>query len=166
MPKELLTRQFRKQPFSWQEKVVLRLLKRKYNKRTLPYRRSVYLALTEIESDFGTDFIKNYTKTIATYAGIERHLASKILKEFERLELIKIDIIRDEKGRFFGKKVWITECPLAEKPPVVKPPVVTMPHKKVVYSKKVDIYKKDLKKLKRLNDLKADFVRKTEIKVK
>ncbi len=144
--KELPTRQFRKQPFCWQEKEVLRLLKKEYNKRTLPRRRSVYLALTEIESDFGKEFIKNYTKTIATYAGINRHLASKILKEFEKLGIIKIEILRDGCGKFCGKKVDLLSkksSPLADNPPVDNPPVVNVPHKKVVSSKKVVSFKKD-----------------------
>lgn len=169
MEKELPTRQFRKQPFCWQEKKILRLLKSKYNKRTLPYRRSIYLALTEIESDFGKAFIKNYTKTISTYAGINRQLVSKILKEFEKLGILHIIILRDERGKFSGRKVdllSINQPPLTEKPSVDEPPVVTMPHKKVVSSKENNINKEDdLKNLKRLNEIKKPLIEKTRMPV-
>lgn len=147
MEKELPTRQFRKQPFCWQEKKILRLLKGKYNKRTLPYRRSVYLALTEIESDFGKEFVKNYTKTISTYAGINRQLVSKILKEFEKLGILHITILRNESGQFSGRKVdllSISQPPLTEKPPVDEPPVVTIPHKKVISNKENNINKESV----------------------
>ena len=129
---EQKTRQFRKQPFCWQEKNVLRLLKRKYSKRKILSRRSVYLALTEIESDFGKSFIKNYTKTIATYAGIDRHLASQILKEFEKLGIVKMTILR-KSGKFCGKVVELLSA--NPSPLVVQPPVVDMPHKKVIVGK-------------------------------
>lgn len=137
------TRQFRKQPFAWQEKNVLRLLKKKYKKRAIVSRRSVYLALTEIESDFGRDFIRNYTKTIATYAGINRHLASQILKEFEKLGILKMKMLRNKEGKFCGKVVDLLS--VSSYPLVDEPPVGEMPHKKVVNSEENNIIIKNFK---------------------
>lgn len=137
--KTLKTRQFRENPFCWQEKKIFRFLKTKYEKKTLASRRSVYLALTEIDSDFGCNFIKNYTKTVSTYAGISRALTSKILKEFKTIGLIQLTILRDSKGHFTGRIVELLSGEKllyigGESPLSVKLTVGKMTHKKVITS--------------------------------
>lgn len=136
--KSIPTRQFREQPFSWQSKAALRLLRKRYPKRKLPYRKAVYLALTEIESDFQSNPIRTYTNTIATYSGVDRHSVSKILKEFSEFGLIKTEIERDSKGRFSQRKVYLLKCPEADNPPVGNPPEGRMP------DKKLNLYKKSI----------------------
>ena len=100
-------RQFRESPFCWQSKEVLRQIKKKYPPRLRPTRLSVYLALTQIESDFGSEYIRNYSRTISSYCGVNRNLVSKILKEYESLGILSIENERDKKGRFVSQKVTL-----------------------------------------------------------
>jgi len=45
-------RNIRKQPFCWQEKTVLRMLRKKYSGAELSKLRNLYLTLTKKQSDF------------------------------------------------------------------------------------------------------------------
>ncbi|WP_462427634.1 hypothetical protein [Fusobacterium varium] len=48
----------KKQPFCWQEKKILRLLRYNYNGAELQKLRNLYLTFTEIYSDFNGQDIK------------------------------------------------------------------------------------------------------------
>jgi hypothetical protein len=103
------TRSTRKQPFCWQEKKVLRLLKKKYKGETLSKLRNLYLTLTQMDSDFNGKEIKWYTKSISTYSGLSIRWIPKGLKIFEELNIIEIkNGERDEYGRFTEKLLEFT----------------------------------------------------------
>ena len=112
---ETMTRSTRNQPFCWQEKKILRLLKKKYKKHELSKYRNLYLTLTEINSDFNGKTIKYYTKTIATYSGLGRDWIPSALKEFENMGIIQV-IQEKVSGKFKGKKLVFTPEKVAEIP--------------------------------------------------
>lgn len=101
------TRSTRNQPFCWQEKKVLRLLRQRFKGAELQKYRNLYLTITEIDSDFNGQDIKFYTKTVSTYSGLSKDWIPQGLKTFEELKLIKI--IEDrENGKFKGKRLIFT----------------------------------------------------------
>ena len=97
----------KKQPFCWQEKKILRLLRYNYNGAELQKLRNLYLILTEIYSDFNGQDIKYYTETIAKYSGLSKAWIPKGLKIFEKLKVI---LLAEDKvgGKFKGKKLIFT----------------------------------------------------------
>lgn len=103
-----LCRMTRNQPFCWQEKAVLRFLRKKYKGLELSRLRNLYLTLTEMSSDFMCGTFKFYTKTIETYSGLARDWIPKGLKIFQQLGIIEIHEIRQDRGRFGGKEIIFT----------------------------------------------------------
>lgn len=95
-------RSIRKQPFAWQEKHILRKLRKQYSGATLVKLRCLYGALTEIDSDFNGEDVKYYTKTIATYSGLHRDWIPGGLSILQKMEIIKI-VEQSTPGRFTGK---------------------------------------------------------------
>lgn len=86
----MATRTTRNQPFCWQEKKVLRLLRNKFSGAELVKYKALYLTLTEIDSDSNGQPIKFYTKTIATYSGLSVKWipgALQILRELEAIAM-------------------------------------------------------------------------------
>jgi len=108
-------RSTRKQPFCWQEKKILRILRAKYKKSELVKLRCLYGAITEMDSDFNSKDIKYYTKTISTYSGLSLEWIPKGLKKFEDLGMIKI-IENRENGKFKGKELIFTPENVKEVP--------------------------------------------------
>lgn len=94
------TRSTRNQPFCWQEKKVLRLLKEKFKGSKLAKLRNLYLTITQMDSDFNGKHINWYTKTISTYSGLSVKWIPTGLKVFENLNIVKINRNRDKHGRF------------------------------------------------------------------
>lgn len=78
----------RNQPFCWQEKKILRLLKKHFQKTELAKYRNLYLTLTEIDSDFNNQPIKFYYKTIAKYSGLSDKWIPQALQKLRELEII------------------------------------------------------------------------------
>jgi len=101
------TRHIRNQPFCWQEKAILRLLRKKYKGNELIKMKLLYCTLTEIENDFNGKPIEYYTKTIATYSGLSKDWIPKGLRKLENLHIIKINEHR-EKGIFRGRRLTFT----------------------------------------------------------
>lgn len=134
------TRSTRNQPFCWQEKKVLRLLRKEFDKTELIKYRNLYLTITEIDSDFNGKEIKFYTKTISKYSGLSREWIPKALKVFEALGIIKI-IETKENGKFTTKSLLFTPNNIIEIPPKTvigktvngKTVVGDPTHKKIVY---------------------------------
>jgi len=112
----MATRSTRNQPFCWQEKKVLRLLRKKFNKSELVKMKSLYLALTEIDSDFNGKPIKFYTKTISTYSGLSVKWIPKALQSLKQYEIIEMVEERDNKGHILSRKLIFTPEKLVEKP--------------------------------------------------
>jgi hypothetical protein len=94
------TRSTRNQPFCWQEKKVLRLLKEKFKGSKLGKLRNLYLTITQMDSDFNGKHINWYTKSLSTYSGLSVKWIPTGLKVFEELNIVKIVRNRDKYGRF------------------------------------------------------------------
>lgn len=108
-------RSTRNQPFCWQEKKILRLLRKKYSKSELVKLRCLYGTITEIDSDFNSRDIKYFTKTIHSYSGLSMDWIPKGLKILERMNMIQI--IEDrEGGRWKGKRLVFTPEHIEEIP--------------------------------------------------
>lgn len=109
------TRSTRNQPFCWQEKKILRLLRNYFEGSELQKFRNLYLTLTEIDSDFNGKDIKYYTKTVATYSGLSKDWIPKGLKVLEELKMIQLVEDR-ENGKFKGKRLIFTPENIEEVP--------------------------------------------------
>lgn len=122
-------RSTRNQPFCWQEKKVYRLLRQKYSGSELVKLRCLYGAITEADSDFNSQDIKYYTKTISTYSGLSKDWIPTGLKILQD-EIHVLKIVEDrEKGRFKGKRLIFTPENVQEIPrkPVTGKPVTGKP---------------------------------------
>lgn len=109
------TRSTRNQPFCWQEKKILRLLRKHFEGAELQKMRNLYLTITEMDSDFNGEDIKFYTKTVSTYSGLSKDWIPKGLKVFEELKMI--EIVEDrENGKFKGKRLVFTPENIEEIP--------------------------------------------------
>ncbi len=95
-------RQIRRQPFCWQEKKVLRLIQKSLKGIERAKTLLLYTVLTWIDNDFNGEPILWYTKTIATYSGLDPHWIPKGLKNLQELNIIEVrKRARDEEtGRF------------------------------------------------------------------
>ena len=100
-------RSTKNQPFCWQEKKILRLLRCQYEGKEHDKLRNLYLTLTEIYSDFNGQDIKYYTETIAKYSGLNKAWIPKGLKIFEDLKVIQL-VEERSKGKFKGKRLIFT----------------------------------------------------------
>ncbi len=100
-------RSTRNQPFCWQEKKILRLLRDQYVGTEHDKLRNLYLTLTEIFSDFNGQDIKYYTQTIIKYSSLSKSWIPKGLKIFESLKVIKL-VEERKNGKYKGKKLIFT----------------------------------------------------------
>ena len=110
----------RKQPFCWQEKKILRLLRDQFQKNELSKLRNLYCSITEIDSDFNSQPINYYTKTIATYSGLHKEWIPKGLKILENLNIIEIQETRKD-GRFHSKTIIFTPEKVRDMPRLPDP---------------------------------------------
>jgi hypothetical protein len=73
----------------WADKRVIRFFRKNFEKKDYKNLRSIYLALCEIESDFGENAnIKGFTKTVSTYAGMGEDVTRKYLRALWKADLI------------------------------------------------------------------------------
>jgi hypothetical protein len=88
---ETQVRIFREQPFGWFDKPIMRHLREKYGKDKKKFiaLRATYLAICEMASDFESNPIYAFNKTVGTYAGLSREAAGKYVKMLEREGLIQ-----------------------------------------------------------------------------
>ena len=100
-------RSTKNQPFCWQEKKILRLLRCRYEGKEHDKLRNLYLTLTEIYSDFNGKDIKYYTQTIIKYSSLSKDWIPKGLKIFENLKVIQL-VEERNKGKFKGKRLIFT----------------------------------------------------------
>lgn len=71
----------------WADKRIMRFFRRNFNKLHYKNLRSVYLALCEIDSDFReTGEITNFTRTVATYAGMNENTVRPYLRALCRAD--------------------------------------------------------------------------------
>ena len=90
---------FRKQPFGWFDKPIMRYLRETYggNKKVFIALRATYLAICEMESDFGDTPVAGFNKTVGTYAGLTRQVAGKYVRLLEKEGLIQKTRVIDAK---------------------------------------------------------------------
>ena len=100
-------RSTKNQPFCWQEKKILWLLRCQYEGKEHDKLRNLYLTLTEIYSDFNGKDIKYYTQTIIKYSSLSKDWIPKGLKIFENLKVIQL-VEERNKGKFKGKRLIFT----------------------------------------------------------
>lgn len=69
----------------------MRYLRKKYgeDKKVFVALRATYLALCEMESDFGSSSVTGFNKTVGTYAGLSRQVAGKYIRLLEEEGLIE-----------------------------------------------------------------------------
>jgi len=85
----------------WADKRIMRFFRRNFNKLHYKNLRSVYLALCEIDSDFReTGEITNFTRTVATYAGMNENTVRPYLRALCRADII--DYAQKNDGKFGG----------------------------------------------------------------
>jgi hypothetical protein len=102
------TRLTRNQPFCWQEKKILRLFRVYFQGNELAKYRNLYGTLTEMDSDFNGQEIKFYTKTIATYSGLNKEWIPKAVQNLEKMKILSITQKRDDSGRFTHRHIIFT----------------------------------------------------------
>ena len=125
-------RNIRQQPFCWQEKTVLRDIKREYKEPkvitvktkgekdqkyrfTIGNMKLLYFTLTEIESDFQGKEIFHYTQTISTYSDLNRNWIPKALEELELLGIIEMSGKTSKAGKFINRTIQFTTAREEEK---------------------------------------------------
>jgi len=96
----------RREPFCWQAKSVLRILRKHFSGSDLAKYRNLYLTLTEIDSDFNGKPFDHFTKTISTYSGLSRDFIPQALRVLESMGIISTEEKRDS-GKFSGKSIDI-----------------------------------------------------------
>ncbi len=100
---------FREKPFGWFDKPIMRYLREKYgkNKKVFIALRATYLALCEMESDFESNAITAFNKTVGTYAGLTRQVAGKYVRLLEAEGLIQKMRVRDSKTGLKSKGTYL-----------------------------------------------------------
>ncbi len=106
-------RNIRQQPFCWQEKTVLRKLRKNpdgsknYTGQELSKLRNLYLTLTEIESDSMGQAVEYYTNKVSTYSGLSKDWIPKGLRILQHMGIITIKETRDH-GKFSGRVLYFS----------------------------------------------------------
>ena len=73
----------------WSDKQIMRFFRKNFDKTHYKNLRSIYLALCEIDSDFGESIeIRNFNKTVATYSGLYKNNVGKYLKALQKADII------------------------------------------------------------------------------
>ena len=116
-----MKREPRNQPFTWQEKKVLRIIKNNFEGSDRYRLLCLYLILTWMDNDFNGSSIKYYTKSINTYSGLSIDWIPKGLKTLEKLKIIRIEEVRNEKGNYNGRYIVFTPQLIEDTPKKVEP---------------------------------------------
>jgi hypothetical protein len=89
----------------WADKQVIRFFRHHFeNKQHYKNLRSIYLALCEIDSDFGEDVeIRSFSKTVAAYAGMDIDTVYPYLKALQKADLI--DYWQKNENGVFGQTI-------------------------------------------------------------
>lgn len=98
-------RAIRSTPFCWQEKWVLRVLRKKYSGNMLVKMIALYTTMTWILSDNQEQMLTHYTSTVQRYSGLPKDWIPKGIQELEQLELVTIHDLRNNEGQFNGRMI-------------------------------------------------------------
>lgn len=103
---EILLREFRKMPFCWQDKPILKLINDKVSRRELPQVRNIYLTLTEIASNQNTQWVIIYLFDIAKISWLSEPTIQKWLEILKRLWIVYYEPQqRWQDGKFKQKEI-------------------------------------------------------------
>lgn len=107
-----------KYPYAFQQKIVLRYIKKLYTGKSRVSALIVYNTLCWIISDFSKNDseteVRNWPKTIATYSGIGKDTAQRYIKELAEHGLINYERVRNPNGQWDNRKVILpSELPRA-----------------------------------------------------
>ena len=101
-------RSTRKQPFCWQEKKILRLFKNNFEGAELSKYICLYTTLTWLDSDFNSQEIKWYAKTIMNRSGLGERWVQSALKKLEYFGIVQMSKVRKEDGTFSHSELIFT----------------------------------------------------------
>ena len=76
---------------AWYDKQVIRWFRQSFTKIQYKNLRNVYIALTEIDSDFGSTTINGLSNTIKKYAGISHSISTRYIHFLREVGLVKIE---------------------------------------------------------------------------
>jgi len=102
-----MVRDIRNAPFQWQEKAVMRFIRKSFEKEKgnkLAFAIAVYVCLTEIASNQQSDVFIFTQSALAKMTGLSRTTISEILTRFEKLRLIAREPNYDEHGFLIARK--------------------------------------------------------------
>ena len=92
----------------WADKRVTRFFRKNFSKKDFKNLRAIYLALCEMESDFGEGReIISFTKTLSTYSGISRDTLRPYLIALKKAELIDYPQAQSNGGKFGGVSLFL-----------------------------------------------------------
>ena len=99
------TKRHRNVAHLWADKQVIRFFRHNFqNKQHYKNLRSIYLALCEIDSDFGEGVeIRSFSQTVATYAGMDVVTVYPYLKALQKANLI--DYWQKNENGVFGQTI-------------------------------------------------------------
>ena len=93
----------------WADKRVIRFFRKTFAKTHYKNLRSVYLALCEIDSDFGEGAeIRSFAKTVATYAGMNEGTVRPYLRALQKADIIDYEQ-QNVDGQFGGTLLLLYE---------------------------------------------------------
>lgn len=95
-------RDIKDQPFAWQEKHILRLIKSSFKGSELSRYLLLYNTLTWLHSDFNGKPIKYFTKIINTYSGLSPRFIPEGIKVLSALDIVQLRGVK--KGNCFVTK--------------------------------------------------------------
>ncbi len=107
--KNIKVRVFRDNPFCWQNKWVLRLLQKKYKGQKLTSRTAVYTVLTQIASDYSSEYYETWGIKIMEMTGVGYTTLRAIFNEFGDMKIFKREQRRTKKGTYGRLKVTLLE---------------------------------------------------------
>jgi len=84
------------------DKKIIRFFRKNFNKKHYENFRSAYLAICEINSDFGGEHIPNFTKTVAEYAGKNIDTIRPYLAMLKEAGIIDYAQQMNKDGKFAG----------------------------------------------------------------
>lgn len=105
---KIILREFRKMPFCWQDKTVLRKINNETNRKEIWAIRNTYFTLTEIASNQENEKISTFLFDIAKISWLSEKTISKCLEHLEKLWIVFVQPQeRWTDGRYKNKEIWL-----------------------------------------------------------
>ena len=101
----------------WADKRAMRFFRKNFDNPHHKNLRSIYLALCEMDSDFGEHTqIKSFVKTLSTYSGVYKDTARKYLNALHNAGIIDVQQTRNEDGTYADTSLVLYEWAEADEP--------------------------------------------------